>query len=82
VWADAIASVKSASYQPVPPELVEDRWIGFGDGLETTAACSADAVAVAVPTGTSLPGKPGCAASSPTPTLTDKIKAWFKNTTH
>jgi penicillin-binding protein 1B len=82
VWADAIASVKSASYQPVPPELVEDRWIGFGDGLETTAACSADAVEVAVPTGTALPGKPGCAASSPTPTLTDKIKAWFKNTIH
>jgi len=81
VWADAIASVKSASFQPVPPELVEDRWIGFGDGLETTAACSADAVAVAVPAGISLPGKPGC-ASSPTPSLTDKIKAWFKNTIH
>ncbi len=81
VWADAIASVKSASYQPVPPELVEDRWIGFGDGLETTAACSADAVAVAVPTGTSLPGKPGC-APSPTSTVADKIKAWFKSTIH
>ena len=81
VWADVIASVKSASYQPVPPERVEDRWIGFGDGLETTAACSADAVAVAVPTGTPLPGKPGC-ASSPPKSLTDKIKAWFKNTTH
>jgi len=81
VWADVIASVKSASYQPVPPELVEDRWIGFGDGLETTAACSADAVAVAVPTGTPLPGKPGC-GSSPTDTLTDKIKAWFNKTIH
>ena len=81
VWADVIASVKSASYQPVPPELVEDRWIGFGDGLETTAACSADAVAVAVPTGTPLPGKPGC-ASSPTDTLTDQIKAWFNKTIH
>ena len=81
VWADVIASVKSASYQPVPPERVEDRWIGFGDGLETTAACSADAVAVAVPTGTPLPGKPGC-ASSPTDTLTDKIKAWFNKTIH
>jgi penicillin-binding protein 1B len=81
VWADVIASVKSASYQPVPPELIEDRWIGFGDGLETTAACSADAVAVAVPTGTPLPGKPGC-ASSPPSSLTDKIKSWFKSTVH
>ena len=81
VWADVIASVKSASYQPVPPELIEDRWIGFGDGLETTAGCSADAVAVAVPTGTPLPGKPGC-ASSPPNSLTDKIKSWFKSTIH
>jgi len=81
VWADVIASVKSASYQPVPPELIEDRWIGFGDGLETTAACSADAVAIAVPTGTPLPGKPGC-ASSPPSSLTDKIKSWFKSTIH
>jgi penicillin-binding protein 1B len=81
VWADAIASVRSASFQPVPPELTEDRWIGFGDGLETTTACSTDAVAVAVPTGTSLPGKLGC-GSSPTGTLTDKIKAWLKTTIH
>jgi penicillin-binding protein 1B len=81
VWADAIASVQSASFQPVPPELIEDRWIGFGDGLETTAACSADAIAVAVPTGTSLPGKPGC-GPSPTSTLSDKIKAWLKTTIH
>jgi penicillin-binding protein 1B len=89
VWADAIARVEPASFQPVPPELIEDRWIGFGDGLETTAACSADAVAVAVPTGTSLPGKPGCGPSppgaptaKPPGTLTDKIKAWLKTTIH
>jgi penicillin-binding protein 1B len=81
VWADAISSVQPASFQPVPPELIEDRWIGFGDGLETTAACSADAVDVAVPTGTSLPGKPGCGPSPPG-TLTDKIKAWLKSTIH
>jgi len=81
VWGDTIASLKSASFQPVPPELIEDRWIGFADGLETTPGCSADAVAVAVPKGTALPGKPGC-GSSPTGTLTDKIKAWFKTTVH
>src|ERR1700716_2017428 len=28
VWADTLASLKSASFQPVPPELIEDRWIG------------------------------------------------------
>jgi penicillin-binding protein 1B len=89
VWADAIARGEPASFQPVPPELIEDRWIGFGDGLETTVACSADAVAIAVPTGTSLPGKPGCGTPSAPgtltdkpPSLTDKIKAWLKTTIH
>ena len=82
VWADTIASLKSASFEPVPPELVEDRWIGFGDGLETTPACSADAVVIAVPKGTVLPGKPGCGPSPIRHTLTDKIKAWLKKIIH
>jgi penicillin-binding protein 1B len=81
VWADTLASLKSVSFQPVPPELVEDRWIGFGDGLETTPACSADAVVVAVPENTALPGKPGCNFSPPG-TVSDKIKAWLKNIIH
>ncbi len=79
VWVDTIASLKPASFQPVPPELVEDRWIGFEDGLETTPDCSADAVVVAVPKGTVLPCKPGCGPSPPD-SLSDKIKAWFKHT--
>ncbi|MDP9011265.1 MAG: penicillin-binding protein 1B [Pseudomonadota bacterium] len=86
VWADTLAKLKSASFEPVSPESVEDRWIGFADGLETTPACSADAVAVAVPKGTVLPAKPGCtvspAAISPTGTMGDKIKTWLKNLVH
>jgi penicillin-binding protein 1B len=86
VWADTLARLKSASFQPVPPELVEDRWIGFGDGLETTPACSADAVPISVPKGVALPAKPDCGFSprgnSPTGTMADKIKAWFKNLVH
>jgi penicillin-binding protein 1B len=81
IWTDTIASLKSASFQPVPLELVEDRWIGFGDGLETTPACSADAVVIAVPKGTALPAKPGCGAS-PSATLTDKMGAWVKKIIH
>lgn len=97
VWADTLSRLKSASFQPVPPESVEDRWIDFGDGLETTAGCSADAVAVAVPKDTTLPAKAGCAAvaagntsqanpahpsTSPTNTVGDKIKSWLKNLVH
>ena len=89
VWAETMASLKSASFEPVPVELVEDRWIGFGDGLETTPACSADAVLIAVPKDTALPARPGCGAApaansngSPPVTVGDKIKAWIKHITH
>ena len=81
IWADAIGALKSASFEPAPAELVEDRWIEFSTGLETTPGCSADAVAVAVPRGTVLPAKPGCGAS-PGPGVTDKIKSWFRTATH
>jgi penicillin-binding protein 1B len=86
VWADTLARLKSVSFEPVAPELVEDRWIGFGDGLETAPACSADAVEVSVPKGTVLPAKPGCSSlgvpASPTGKLGDKIKTWLKNIVH
>jgi penicillin-binding protein 1B len=90
VWADTMAALKSASFEPVPPELVEDRWIGFADGLETTPACSADAVMVSLPKDALIPAKPGCtparagasAAISPTNSVSDKIKTWFKNIVH
>ena len=81
VWAETLRSLKSTSFEPVPPDLVEDRWIDFGDGLESTPACSADAVLVAVPKDAVLPGKPGC-ISSPPATVGDKIKTWIKNIVH
>jgi penicillin-binding protein 1B len=86
VWADTLARLKSASFEPVPPELVEDRWIGFADGLETSPACSTDAVVVSVPKDTVLPAKPGCGPSSmgtsPSGTMGDKIKEWLKHIVH
>ncbi len=81
VWADTMASLKSVSFQPVAPDTLEDRWIGFGDGLETTPACSADAVLVSMPRDTALPAKPDCNPSPPA-SLGDKIKTWFKNAVH
>ena len=81
VWAQTMASLKSVSFEPVPPELVENRWIEFSDGLETTPACSPDAVMIAVPKDTVLPAKPGC-ISSPPGTTSDKIKTWLKSIIH
>jgi penicillin-binding protein 1B len=83
IWADIMGRLKSASFEPVAPETVEDRWIDFGDGLETTAECSADAVLIAVPKDTQLPTRPACtAAASPPVKVSDKIKAWFDKVTH
>ena len=88
VWIDTLSTLKSSSFQPVPPETVEDRWIDFGDGLETTPSCSPDAVVVSVPRGAVIPLKPDCKmtpgskAPEPTGTLGDKIKAWFKSLVH
>jgi penicillin-binding protein 1B len=83
VWADTLASLKPVSLDPVAPDLVEDRWIGFGDGLETTPACSADAVVIGVPKDTPLPLNPKCATPAPPrETAGDKIKQWLKSIVH
>ncbi len=87
VWVDTLASLKSSSFQPVAPETVEDVWIDFNNGLQTTPACSSDAVVVSVPRGTMLPIKPDCKLSPsdktpPSGTLADKIRAWFKSLVH
>ncbi len=83
VWADTMASLKPVSFDPVLPDLVEDRWIGFDDGLETTPACSSDAVVIGVPKDTQLPVNSKC-ASAPSPHVTagDKIKEWLKSIVH
>jgi penicillin-binding protein 1B len=81
VWADTMASLKPLSFDPVAPDTVEDRWIGFNDGLETTATCSADAVMIAVPKDTPLPRNSRC-LTTPKTTVGDKVKEWFKSIVH
>jgi penicillin-binding protein 1B len=81
VWADTLGTLRSVSFQPAPPELTEDRWIGFMSGLETTPSCSADAVVVALPKGAEIAAEAGCGASPPA-TLGEKIKTWLKSTLH
>jgi penicillin-binding protein 1B len=87
VWADIMGKLKSASFEPVPPEMVEDRWIDFSDGLETTAECSTDAVLIAVPKDTKLASRASCIAAAATPTspqpkVSDKIKSWIDKVLH
>jgi penicillin-binding protein 1B len=81
VWADTMAALKPVSYEPVPPEGVEDRWIGYLDGLATTPQCSPDAVVIGVPTDTALPPSPACNPSQH-PAVSDRIKQWIKGLVH
>jgi hypothetical protein len=76
-----MASLKPVSFDPIAPDLVEDRWIGFDDGLETTPACSSDAVVIGVPKDTRLPVNSKC-ISSPHATTGEKIKEWLKSIVH
>ncbi len=84
VWADTMASLKPVSFDPIVPDLTEDRWIGFDDGLETNPTCSPDAVVIGVPKDTRLPVNPKCASAPPSPHVTagDKIKEWLKSIVH
>ena len=81
VWADTMARLKPVSFEPIAPDSTEDRWIGFDDGLETTPACSPDAVLIGVPKNTALPGNPRCNPSQPA-SVGEKIKSWFKSIAH
>jgi penicillin-binding protein 1B len=88
VWADTLASLKPVSFDPIVPDSVEDRWIGFHDGLETTPACSADAVVIGVPKDTQLPPDSKCLSTAhvtpntPHATTGEKVKEWLKSIVH
>jgi penicillin-binding protein 1B len=82
IWLGAMAELKPTSWEMAAPAEVEERWIEFGSGLETRAGCSADAIAVAVPVGTTLPARSGCAPAQSEPSVVDKVKQWLQKTLH
>ncbi len=81
IWLDAMAELHLKAWQPDTPTEVEDRWIEFSSGLATEPKCSADAVLVGVPHGTTLTSRPGC--TQPTSeSVVDKVKSWLQKTLH
>jgi hypothetical protein len=44
------------------PEILENRWIEYYTGLETTPECSLDAIQVPIVQGVALPPRADCAA--------------------
>ena len=78
IWADAIAALRPASWEPAPPPEVDERWIEFSTGLATSPGCSPDAVRVAVPKGLALAARSGCATGA-NDSLIDRVKSWLQN---
>lgn len=83
VWAEIMGGVATTSWEPPVPELLEDRWIEYHTGYETTPECSpGEAVQVAVVQGVPLPPKPDCAAlGPPAGGIVDRVKNWFDRVT-
>jgi penicillin-binding protein 1B len=61
IWSEVMAGVRSTSWEPSLPDGLDERWIEYSTGLETTPECSLDAVLLAFAPGVALPSRPGCA---------------------
>jgi penicillin-binding protein 1B len=65
VWARLMAGLGTTSWNAPLPESLAETWIDYSTGLQVQAGCSsADSTPIAVPVGTQIPLKPGCAAQS------------------
>jgi penicillin-binding protein 1B len=63
-WTSLMSSITTTSFEPLMPESVEDRWIEFYSGLETSPYCSGSAVSMPFELGTVLNPSPSCPPST------------------
>ena len=61
VWTKLMSSISTSSFQPLMPEGLEDRWIDFFTGTETSPYCSGAAVSMPFRGGTFLNPNELCA---------------------
>jgi penicillin-binding protein 1B len=59
-WTRLMSSISTTSFEPLLPESVEDRWMDFYSGLETSPYCSGSAVSMPFEVGTMLRPDPAC----------------------
>jgi penicillin-binding protein 1B len=81
VWAELMATLRAASWEPPPPDGVEQRWVDYQSGAESDAACAPAAVAVALPPATILPpARAGCGTEpAHAPGVAERVKSWLQN---
>jgi penicillin-binding protein 1B len=63
VWSKLMGSLSTLSFEPVLPEDLEERWIDYYTGEETSPYCSGGAVRMAFAIGTPLPPSALCPPS-------------------
>ena len=59
-WIRLMSSIATTSFEPLLPEDVEDRWIEYYSGLETSPYCSGSAVSMPFEVGTVLNPSQSC----------------------
>lgn len=59
-WTRLMASIDTVSYEPLLPEDVEDRWVDYYSGWETSPYCDPSAVSLPFAVGQILPASPTC----------------------
>jgi penicillin-binding protein 1B len=59
-WTRLMGSISTTSFEPLLPESVEDRWMDFYSGRETSPYCSGSAVSMPFEVGTVLTPDPAC----------------------
>jgi penicillin-binding protein 1B len=59
-WSKFMSTITTASFDPLMPEGLDDRWIDYYTGLETSPSCDEDAVNLPFRYGTALPPSLEC----------------------
>jgi penicillin-binding protein 1B len=59
-WTRLMASIDTSSFEPLLPEDVEDRWVDYYTGWETSPYCDPSAVSLPFAVGQVMPSSPTC----------------------
>lgn len=60
VWSRLMSSIATSSFEPLMPETLEDRWVDYYSGQETSPYCSGAAVSLPFRVGTLLEPSETC----------------------
>lgn len=59
-WSKLMSSITTTSFEPLMPESIDDRWIDYYSGLETSPSCDSAALSLPFRIGTPLPADLAC----------------------